>query len=360
MTGSPEIGSPVTDSGATMLAASLRAPHDMAIVELARPEPGPGEVLVRMLANGICGSDLHFWHHGPAGPPGVLGHEMAAEIVALGPSVADAWLGQRGAVWAGNQCGVCAECGAGLGHFCSDPPNSLGGFRPDALGGLAQFAVIEPHRLLVDDCDLDPAIVTLAEPLANAIRSLDRARASEARHCVVLGAGPLGLAHIAVARWMGVERIVAVEGRRRRADVARQLGADEVLDPTTDVRGKVAEWFGVGVDLVVDCVGSQETTHLGGGLCRPGGTLLLMGICGSSVRVNTYRWIEKELTIRTSVGTGADEQRRALELLQRGVVDGSQIVTARIGLDDVPGAFAELDAGSDEVKIVVEHRSESA
>jgi 2-desacetyl-2-hydroxyethyl bacteriochlorophyllide A dehydrogenase len=346
----------VTASQSTMLAASLRAPYDIEVVELPRPIPGRGEVLLRMLANGICGSDLHFWHHGPVGPPGVLGHEMAAEVVAVGPDVADGWLGRRGAVWAGDQCGACAYCVEGLGHFCSNPPNSLGGFRPGTLGGLAQFAVIEPARMLADHCGLDPAIVTLAEPLANAIRSLDRDQTRDARHCVVLGAGPLGLAHIAIARTLGFERVVAVEGRPRRAEVARSLGADEVLDPVSDVRGRIAGWFGVGVDLVVDCVGAQATTHLGGVLCRPGGTLLLMGICGAPVRVNTYRWIEKELTIRTSVGTGADDQRRALELLQSGVVDGSQIVTARISLDEVPAAFAELDAGSDEVKIVVEHR----
>jgi len=341
-----------------MRAASLRGPHDMAIVELDRPEPDDGEVLVRLLANGICGSDLHFWRAGPAGPPGVLGHEMCGEIVATGRAVDASLLGARGAIWAGNSCGVCARCVAGLGHFCEAPPNSLGGFRAGMLGGLAEYVRVEPDRVLVDDHGLDPAIVTLAEPIGNAIRSLDRAGVRDARHVVVLGCGPLGLAHVAVARALGIPTIVAVEGRSRRAAAAARLGADEVLAPSDDVARSIAQRFGVGPDLVVECVGSPATTYLGGAILRPGGTMLLMGICGEAFRVNTYRWIEKELTIRTSVGTGAAEQRRALGWLQDATIDGASLISSRISLDEVPEAFAALDAGSDEVKVVVEHAAE--
>ena len=345
----------VTPLPTMMRAAMLRGPYDMTVADLARPTPGSGEVLVRMIANGICGSDLHFWHAGPAGPPGVLGHEMCAEIVAVGAGVPASHLGRRGAVWAGNSCGRCALCVEGLGHFCIDPPNSLGGFRTGALGGLAQFAVCEPHRVIDAAPTIDAAVVTLAEPLGNAVRSLDRDGVRDARHCVVLGCGPLGLAHVAVARTLGIRTVVAVEGRARRAAMARALGADDVLAPDDDVASWIRQRFGVGVDLVVECAGLPATTYLGGAIARPGGTLLLMGICGAPMKINTYRWIEKELTVRTSVGTGAAEQRRALELLQSGVIDGSSLVTSRISLAEVPEAFAALDAGSDEVKIVVEH-----
>lgn len=338
-----------------MRAVSLRGPHDMAIVEFDRPDPGDGEVLVRMIANGICGSDLHFWHAGPVGPPGVLGHEMCGEVVATGAGVDDALLGTRGAIWAGNSCGVCAMCVEGLGHFCEAPPNSLGGFRAGTLGGLAEYACVEPHRVLGDATGLDPAVVTLSEPIGNAIRSLDRDGVRNARHAVVLGCGPLGLAHIAVARAIGVGTIVAVEGRARRAHAAARLGADEVFSPSDDLSRLITRRLGVGPDLVIECVGTPATTYLAGSIVRPGGTVLLMGICSSPFRVNTYRWIEKEVSIRTSVGTGADEQRRALCWLQDGTVDGAPLISARISLDEVPEAFAALDAGSDEVKIVVEH-----
>lgn len=337
-----------------MKAVSLRSAHHMELIDLDTPTPAAGEVLVRMQANGICGSDLHFWHHGPAGEPGVLGHEMCGEVVGVGTGVDVAIIGARGAIWSGNSCGRCDLCAEGLGHFCGSA-STLGGFKPDTLGGLAEYVCVEPHRVLSEDTGLDAAYVTLAEPLANALRSIDRDGVRDARHCVVIGCGPLGLAHVAAARAIGIPTIIAVEGRARRAAAALALGADEVLLPSDDVAHELTRRFRVGPDLVIECVGLPSTTYLATSLARPGGTVLLMGACGEPFRVNTYRWLQKELTIRTSIGTGAAEQRRALDLLTNGAIAAASFVSARISLAEVPEAFAALAAGADEVKIVVEH-----
>ncbi len=338
-----------------MRAVSLRAAQSMEVVELPRPEPAAGEVLVRLLGNGICGSDLHFWHHGPAGEPGVLGHEMCGEVVAVGAALDDGLLGVRGAIWSGNACGTCALCRDGLGHFCASAP-TLGGFRPDTLGGLAEYVCVEPHRVLPADPALRIDQIALAEPLANAIRALDRDGVREARHCLVIGCGPLGLAHVAAARALGIPTVVAVEGRAKRRAAALAVGADEVIDPGDDLARACTARFGVGPDLVVECVGSPATTYLATSVVRPTGTVLLMGVCGEPFRVNTYRWLEREIVVRTSIGTGATEQRLALDWIEWGVVDVAPLISAHIGLDEVPEAFAALAAGADEVKIVVEHQ----
>jgi (R,R)-butanediol dehydrogenase/meso-butanediol dehydrogenase/diacetyl reductase len=261
------------------------------------------------------------------------------------------------AIHAGNHCGVCDRCRAGLEHFCQSA-RGLGSISSDGWGGLAELVNVPSRNLLSPPVAVDAAEATLAEPLGNALRSLDPAHAPEigvARSAVVIGAGPLGLVHIAALRHYGVPHVVAVEGRGRRRAAALAMGADEVLMPD-EAGDAVARRFPVGPDVVVECVGTGPTSHLATTMVRPRGTVVLMGVCTEPFRVNTVRWLVKELTIRTSVGTGPSEQQRALDLIATRAVDVSSLITARIGLDEVADALEALSAGADEIKVVVMHR----
>ena len=330
----------------SMTAVVHRDARLLRLEEIPVPEPAAGEVLVEVLANGICGSDLHVWKLPVReGELRVLGHEIAGRI---------AGTGVMGAVYAGGQCGLCPLCRAGLGHFCRDAQH-LGSTGTPGLGGLAPFVAVRAEHVLPAPVGLEPALITLAEPLANALRALDRPEVDHAATAVIIGCGPLGLVHLAALRHLGVDRVIAIEGRPRRRDAAIELGAEAVLDPREDISARVAAHFGIGPDLVVEAVGTKGTTHLATDLVRPRGSVFLMGVCGEPFRVNTLRWLNKELTIRTSIGASREEHERALSLVASGAIDLSGLITRRVALADAPTMFDALDAGADEIKVVVTH-----
>lgn len=335
-----------------MRAVVQHAPKDLRVEERPVPEPGPGEVLVRVQANGICGSDLHTWREMIYGPGIVMGHEIAGEIVALGDGVTGVPLGVTGAIHSGVACGECSRCRSGLAYYCQEGT----GLGNGPNGGLGEYLVGPASCFLEAPAGCDPAIVAFAEPLANGLRALDFAEAREARSAVVIGAGPIGLSCLAAARQTGVEQILAIEGRALRRDAASKLGAERVLDPNADdVQRELRLAFPHGADLVIEAVGLPDTIRSAFRWARPGGRVLLMGVCLEDVSLRPIGWLLKELTIRSSLGCSADDQRRALEVLGSGAVDGSALVTRRIGIEEAPEVVSALAGGADEIKVVVEH-----
>ncbi len=334
-----------------MRALVHRGPMDLRLEKLAMPVAGLGETLVQVKANGLCGSDLHLWHleRGPE-VTAVLGHEICGMVIKPDGTRTLA------AIHGGDHCGACVHCDAGFSYYCRNGVRALGstGSHP-GLGGLAEFLVAPSTNVIPVPHDLDPAIVTLAEPLANALRSLDRPEIREAASLVVIGCGPLGLVHIAAAKHYGIKHVVAVEGRAKRAAAALALGADSVVDPADDVARELAKRFPIGPDVIVEAAGLATTAYQAFTLVRPGGSVVLMGICGQPFRINTFRWIAKELTIRTSIGTGLSEHQLAMDILASGAIDTRSLITARVRLEDAAEAFAALEAGADEIKVVVIH-----
>ena len=341
-----------TDLPARMRAVVQHGPEDLRIEEQRVPEPGPGELLVRVKANGICGSDLHFWRDATYGEGIVLGHEIAGEVAAVGDGVRGIEPGARGAVYSGKSCGACDRCRAGLSYYCQQAH----GLGSSAQGGLGEYLVAPPESFLPAPPDLDPGAVAFTEPLANGLRCLDFPEAREARTAVVIGAGPIGLSCLIAARLAGVERAWVAETRPRRSEAAAELGAERVLNPVEeDLRSEVKKEFPLGVDLVIEAVGLPDTIRASFPLARPGGTVALMGVCMRKIEVNPIGWLLNELTLRNSLGCSHDDQRRALELVQSGQVDVGPLLTRRIGIDEVPEMLPALAAGADEIKVVVEH-----
>ncbi len=331
-----------------MRAAVLHSPRDMRVEQVPDPDVPDGHVLLRMLTNGLCGSDLEIWRTGRPHPV-ILGHELAAEVM-TGEHV-----GRIAAVSQGNACGVCPLCTDGLEHFCTSAPG-LGAVRfGGLLGGLGEYVTAPADRVMPAPDGTDPALLSLAEPLAVSMRSLDHPEVVAARWGVVLGCGPIGLMSIIVARAAGVDHLVAVEGRPQRAALAAAMGADIVLDPASDVRREVKRLTGVGADIVVEAAGVPATVELSSALARPGGHVFLQGIPHDPVSVVIARWTLKEITVHTSVGQSLDQHRRAMEfIVSRTDVPFERFVTRRASLDEAPQTFADLDRGADEVKVVVE------
>ena len=331
-----------------MRAAVLHGPGDMRVETVPDPEVPDGHVLLRMLTNGLCGSDLEIWRTGRPQPV-ILGHELAAEVMT------GAYTGRIAAVSQGNACGTCALCTDGLQHFCKSA-TGLGAVRfGGLLGGLGEYVTAPAERVMPAPDAVDPALLSLAEPLAVSMRSLDHPEVGGARWAVVLGCGPIGLMSIIVAKAAGADHVVAVERRPQRASLARAMGADLVLDPEDDVRREVKRLTGIGADIVIEAAGVPPTVSLAGALVRPGGHLFLQGIPHDPVPIVVAQWTLKEVTVHTSVGQSLDQHRRAMEfIVTHDDVPFDRFITRRASLDEAPAVFADLDGGADEIKVVVE------
>ncbi len=265
-----------------MRRAVLEGPGRFRVVEADGPAPGPGEVLLRVRAVGICGSDLHIFREAriggdPVGESFTPGHECMAVVEAAGEGVAAELVGRRVAVDPAIPCGSCPACRAGWGNLCP-AVRFLGA--PPVAGVLAELhahpaAAVEPlPGELSDDAGM------MLEPLGVAAHALRVGRVKAGRSAAVLGSGTIGLSCIMLLSRMGVSPIVATDVLDYRLEAARELGATHVLNPGRDaVSDAVRELTGgQGADYVLECAGEAGTARQMAEAAAIGGKLLVMGI----------------------------------------------------------------------------------
>lgn len=265
-----------------MRVAELIAPRRFRLVEGDVPRPGRGEVLVRVEAVGICGSDLHSYSEGAVGDtpcrfPQVLGHEPAGTVVETGPGVTGWAPGARAAFEPAIYCYHCEFCRAGQHNLCDNirflsTPGNPGFFR--------EFAVVPERNLAPIPEKLTLAEATLFEPLAVVVHSLKLAAVRMGETAAVFGAGPIGAMTVACLKLAGAARVWAVEPVAHRREMALQAGADAVLDPRAvdPVAEILRETGNRGVDLAADCAAKDDTINQSIRLVRSAGRVLLTGI----------------------------------------------------------------------------------
>ncbi len=261
-----------------MKALVLREYNRLVLEELPEPVPGPGEVLVRVRACGICGSDVHGLD-GSTGrrvPPLVMGHEAAGEIAALGTGVAGLEVGRRVTFDSTIYCGRCAFCRAGEINLC-DHRQVLGvsceEYRRD--GAFAEYVAVPSRSIYPLPEGLSFERAALVEPLSVAVHAVDRLAPREGERAVVLGAGVIGLLALQVLKARGCGRVIAVDLDRGRLELARELGADQTFAPEkgTDVAAELVRLSGgAGLDLAVEAVGLPATVETAVNCLRKGGT----------------------------------------------------------------------------------------
>lgn len=314
------------------------------LVEIPDPEPGQGEVVVRVAACGICGSDLSCYKAGVFSGA-VFGHEFSGTIAALGADVPGWREGDAVAVDPKIPCGACDDCRAGAEHRC---PHSLTrGIGAERDGGLAEY-VRAPATLLHR---LPPQVPVedgcLVEPLSVAIHGIERAGVRAGEPALVTGLGPIGLLAIAALRARGAGEIIGVDPVGARRDLAAALGAQRVYPP-----GGEALAAAQGVPLVAECSGRAEQIQQACNVTAPGGRVLLLGVPMTEASIIPMVWITREINMIGSISSTVDDFRAAVSLLadQTGI---ARIVTRRISLEEVPGAFDELISGAPDGKIAV-------
>jgi L-iditol 2-dehydrogenase len=310
--------------------------RDVVVEELADPSPGPGEVVCRVLACGVCGSDVSDGYVARK-LPAVLGHEVVGEVLQVGDGVTAVAAGDRVVVHHHAPCGDCRRCRRGHETLCDR-------FRSTALdpGGFAEQVRVEaalvPELLALGA--VDPLAGTFVEPLGCVLRALDRARVGPADELLVVGAGSNGLLAIAAARARGVQRVWIREPREDRRALAEAWGAAPHTDEPVDVA-----FLTTANEAAIE--GAAAALGAGGVLC-----LYATTKAGAPLGVDGEQLFLRELTICSSWSAGPADMRAAYDLIAGGAIDPLALVTHRVALDDTARAL-DLQRRGEAIKVVV-------
>jgi len=345
-----------TVGSATMRAlAKMRPGPGAELIERPTPQPGPGEVLLRVDAASICGTDHHLftwddWAAENLEPPRVLGHELAGTVIGTGRGVTRVKEGDLVGVESHLFDWTCAQCRRGEMHLCRNV--RVIGVHVD--GGFAEQVVI-PEANAIESNGLDPSVVALQEPMGNAVHAAF-VEPIEGRSVLVTGCGPIGLCAVGIARAAGASVVIATDTEPYRLELARAMGADHVLDavdPETDTRIRDATG-GDGVDVVLEMSGAKPALDQALRAITRGGRISLLGIFGEPPTVDLSELVIMQgLRLHGIYGRRIyDTWERTQSLLRSGALDVSPIITHRLDLADWQQAF-DLIASRHAGKVVL-------
>lgn len=318
--------------------------------ELPDPEPAAHEALIRVTGCGICGSDLHLAAH--LAPPGmVLGHEIAGTVEALGSAVdAAAWrIGETVAVRPFAGCGQCASCRRGRADHC-DQFQLLGMARNGGFAELTTVGADELYRLPASVTGVEQALV---EPLAVAHRAVQRGGVRAGDSVAIIGGGPIGQAILTWVRQRGVEQITVTDPAPGRRALAERMGATRAIDPLGDELGML-ELALTGTDVVFECVGRPGMIGQAMDLAAIDGRVVVVGVCPSEDTSMPYTGLRKELDVRYALYYDQSDFLDTIDALSGHELSLDDYIGGTVGLDDLPATFADLVAGADGGKVILQ------
>ncbi|WP_116949966.1 NAD(P)-dependent alcohol dehydrogenase [Jiangella endophytica] len=333
-----------------MRAAVLLEPRRLAVVERPVPRPGPHDVLVRLTAVGLCGSDVHFYEHGRVGDlvvtePLVLGHEAAGVVAAVGDAVDAARVGQRVAVEPQRPCRRCRYCLTGAYNrcrsmeFCSAPPVD---------GAFAEYLVVPADFAHPIPDPMSDAAAALLEPLCVGIAAVRKAGVTAGSTVLVAGAGPIGILTAAAARAFGATAVVVADPLAERRAVAARHGATRTIDPATDRLADEA------VDAFVDASGAPAAIDAGLHALKAGGAAVLVGMGAPRIDLDLFLVQSRELRLE-GLFRYVDTWPAAIALVGAGMVELDSLVSDTFGLDGLDEAMRR-NGDADVVKLVIDPR----
>ena len=339
-----------------MRVAMYYSNDDVRLEEMEKPAIGPGELLVRIEASGICGSDVMEWYRAHKVPL-VLGHEIAGEIAEVGQGVQRFKPGDRVAVTHHVPCMTCHYCRSGHHTVCETLRTTS--FDPGGFAEYVRVPAINVERgtfLLPDSVSCEQG--SFIEPLACVIRGQKQARFFPGCSLLVIGSGISGLLHIMVARALGAGRIVATDMIDFRLEAARRLGAEATIRADENVPARFRELNeGRGADLVIACAGAPQAIEQALDAAGRMGTVLFFATTKPEVKVplavNEFFW-RNEVTLTSSYAGSPADCETALELIRAGRLPVTETITHRLPLEEAGAGFDLVVNPRDSIKVIIE------
>jgi L-iditol 2-dehydrogenase len=327
----------------TMRASVLHSKETVSVDDVDVPSVGADEVLIRIAAVGVCGSDVHYFHEMRIGDfiveePMILGHEASGTIVEVGSNVSRDRIGERVAIEPQRACRVCEQCKHGRYNLC---PFIEFYATPPIDGAFAEYAVIQADYAFAVPDSMSLEAAALCEPLSVGIWACQKAAVGPGSRVLISGAGPIGIVVAQVAKAFGASEIIITDVVDDRLDVARRFGATDTYNPTTtDIAA-----LGLKVDAFIDASGAPRAVAAGILTVKPAGRVVLVGMGPSEYALPVGRIQNLELIV-TGVFRYANTYPLAIELASSGRVDLDALVTGRFDLDHVDEALASTSIAS--------------
>ncbi len=330
--------------------------RDVRLEEMPIPEIGPGELLVRVEASGICGSDVMEWYRLDRAPL-VLGHEIGGQIVALGEGVEGYREGDRVSAAHHVPCNTCHYCLNGHHTVCDTLRRT--NFDPGGFAEYIRLPAINVDRglfLLPDEVSYDEA--TFIEPLACVLRGQRRAHLQPGNTVLVIGSGIAGLLHVQLARALGAGRVIATDINDYRLRASQRFGADATIQAKEDIPAFLREVNqGRLADRVIVCTGAVSAITQALETVERGGTVLLFAPTDLGVTIpisiNQLFW-RNDITLTTSYAGNPSDCQTALELIRAGATPVGRMITHRLGLAEAGSGFHLVADAKDSIKVIIE------
>jgi len=334
-----------------MLAAVYHGPNDLRIEEVPVPEISPDEVLVKVLNASICGTDLRIFHGAhrkyPPGTVRIPGHETVSQIAEIGANVKGLDINQRVFIAPNMGCGHCAQCVSGNNNLCAD--YQAIGITLD--GAFAQYmrvpaaAILQGNLMPIRE-EIDPVVAALIEPFACVVRGQNPLHIQPGDAVLVMGAGPIGIMHLLLARLRGAAKVLVSDLIPERLARARSLGADRTIDLNNEDQAKVlaAETGGLGADAIIVAAPAHAAQEASLHLAAYRGRINFFGGLPkdhSNINFDSNLVHYKELIITGTTACSTQDCRQAAEIVNSGRVDLSPLISATFPLKDTLQAFAE-------------------
>lgn len=325
-----------------MKAAVFYGKNDLRIEEIEKPVPRSDEVLVKVMACGICGTDVHIFHgdEGAAPTPAgtVLGHEFSGIVESVGRDVTAVKPGDKVCVDPNKLCGECDYCRGGMGHFCEH----ITGIGTTVNGGFAEYCAVPVSQVYkFEKAGYNRAAMT--EPLACCLHGIDRCNISCGDTVLIIGGGMIGMLMLQLAKMSGAGKVILSEPVEEKRRQAEKLGADLCIDSVKEDLRTALKRADVGrIATVIECVGRKETMSQAIEVAGNKATVMLFGLTspGEKIELSPFDIFKKELTVTASY-INPYTQGRALTLIENGKTDVSSMVYRTVSLTELPGILAD-------------------
>jgi L-iditol 2-dehydrogenase len=337
-----------------MRAVVLRKPHDLAVSDVARPEPTRDEVLVRVTNSGICGTDLKIFTGAmPAACPVIMGHEMTGEVVA-GADGSRVRRGDRVLVDPVLFCGICFDCRAGRTNLC--PTGAVIG--REVNGGFADFVVAPRTHVYPLPASIDSRTAPMIQVLTTVLHAQRRASIASGQSVAIIGLGVSGQLHLQLAKARGAGPVIGVTRSAWKRSVADDLGADRTVTTGDEAIHEVRDATqGHGADVVIESTGMVKGIGDAIAMVRPGGTVVLFGIyTASEGALPFYQLYHKEPTVISARAAMGADFPESIDLVAAGRILLGPLVTQVLPVTELTRALGMLESDADgRMKIILEH-----